>query len=111
MTPQSNFMILAVVPPDRLAPLRALLASMNRGLGEVDPQNALVPFARFEALHVARLVILDDQTVDDSAVYGQSFPDAPVYLTFLGDCDGPADMLLDAIAAEAGPSQSPRNVR
>ena len=103
MTPQSNFMILARVPPDRLDSLRALLATMNRGLGEVDPQNTLVPFARFEALHVARLVVLDDQTVNDSAVYGQSFPDAPVYLAFLGDCDGPADMMLDALATEAAP--------
>ena len=103
MTPQSNFMILAAVRPDRLDALRTLLATMNRGLGEVDPHNALVPFARFEDLHVARLVVLDDQTVGDIAAYGRSFPDAPIYLAFLGDCDGPADAMMDALAAEAGP--------
>ena len=103
MTPQSNFMIAAPVRPDRLDALRALLATMNRGLGEVDPHNALVPFARFGDLHMARLVILDDQTTGDIAVYGRSFPDAPVYLAFLGDCDGPGDAMLDALAADAGP--------
>ena len=84
MTPQSNFMVAAPIAPEREDALRALLATMNLSAGVVDPNNALVPFARFERLHVARFVILHDQTLDDLAQYGETFPDAPVWLVFLG---------------------------
>jgi hypothetical protein len=103
MTPQSSFMVAAAVAPERLADLRALLATMNGAPGAADPDNPLVPFGHFEALHVARFVVLEDETLGDLAAYGTSFPDAPVYLVFLGDCDGPAGDLLDEIAREAGP--------
>ena len=46
MTPQSNFMVLAPILPERETELRQLLDSMNRGPGQVDPNNALLPFAR-----------------------------------------------------------------
>ena len=62
MTPQSNFMVLAPIIPERETELRQLLDSMNRGPGQVDPNNALLPFAEFETLHFARFVILDDKT-------------------------------------------------
>jgi len=62
MTPQTQFMILAPIIPAREAELRQLLASMNDAPGRVNPDNTLIPFAQFDTLHVARLLILDDQT-------------------------------------------------
>jgi hypothetical protein len=70
MTPQSSFMVLAAVNPAHDAELRRLLASMNDAPGRINPDNALIPFQRFDALHVARLLIVDDRTVDDIRVYG-----------------------------------------
>jgi hypothetical protein len=101
--PQSTFMVVAPILPDREGALRLLLNGMNRLPGTTDPGNALLPFGRFDRLHFARLVILRDDTLGDLAAYGTAFPDAPVYLAFLGDCDGPAETLLDAFAAEAAP--------
>jgi len=75
---------------------------MNLQAGVADPANVLVPFGNFATLHFARFVILDDQTLSDLAAYNESFDDAPVYLVFLGDCDGPAGPLLATIAREAG---------
>jgi len=103
MTPQSAFMVAAPIRPAREAELSAMLDSMNRSPGQVDPDNALVPFARYDRLHVARLVILRDETLGDLAVYGVSFPNAPVWLVFLGDCDGAADDMLRQFAATAEP--------
>jgi hypothetical protein len=103
MTPQSTFMVAAPIRLGQEAALRALLASMNRAPGMVDPINALFPFASFDRLHVARFVILCDETLDDLAAYGTSFPDAPVWLVFLGDCDAAADDLLERFAATAEP--------
>ncbi|MBA3811593.1 MAG: hypothetical protein H0X27_08130, partial [Caulobacteraceae bacterium] len=68
--------------------------------GRVDPANALVPFGRFDTVHFARLLVLEDETLGDLEAYGAAF-DAPVYLLFLGDCDGPAETMLDALAREA----------
>ncbi len=58
----------------RLAELRTLLASMNRRPGVVDPENGLVPFGRFERLHFARFVLLDDPTGGDIAAHGVTPP-------------------------------------
>jgi hypothetical protein len=102
MTPQSNFMVAAPIAYDREDALRSLLATMNRQPGVVDSDNALVPFARFERLHVARFVILRDETIGDLAQAGAAFPDAPVWLVFLGDCDGPGETMLAEFAAHAG---------
>lgn len=89
MTPQSNFMVLAPIASGREAELRALLATMNRSPGVVDPQNSLVPFGQFPGLHFARFIILDDPTtVDITTGYGLPAPAYPVYLSFLGDYDG-----------------------
>jgi hypothetical protein len=97
-------MVVAPVRPGQLPALRDLLQTVNRSPGIVDPMNALVPFAEFRTLHYARFVILDDQTLDDLGAYGETFPGAPVYLAFLGDCDGPSRRQLAALArkAEAG---------
>jgi hypothetical protein len=102
VTPQSNFMVAAQIAPGQEAGLRALLATMNAAPGVVDPNNALVPFARFDRLHVARFVILRDETLDDLGQHGERFDDAPIWLVFLGDCDGPARVMLAEFVAIAG---------
>lgn len=78
--------------------MRALLATLNSSPGVVDPANALLPFGQFEHLHVARLVILTDETLADLALYHTSFPDPPVYLVLLGDCDGNGEAVLAEFA-------------
>ncbi len=101
MTPQSSFMVLAPIAPGREAELRRLLASMNDAPGRVNPGNPLIPFEQFGNLHVARLLILDDKTLDDGSVYDLPRPTYPLYLTFLGDVDGDADRFLEELARRA----------
>ena len=102
MTPQSTFMILAPIIPSREADLRLLLAEMNYEPGRLNSMNAHVPFGRFGQLHFARILILEDQTLGDITVYGMPRIDYPKYLAFLGDCDGPAEDLLEEIVKRAG---------
>ena len=102
MTPQSNFMVLAPIIPDRETELRQLLESMNQGPGQVDPNNALLPFAEFDTLHFARFVILDDKTSEDVRVYGLIPRSYPLYLAFLGDVDGDANAFLGKLIKRAG---------
>jgi hypothetical protein len=102
MTPQSEFLVLAPVRPEALNDLRALLATLNAKPGHADPDNPVVPFGGFPTLHMARFVVLEDQTLDDLTAFGAAYRDAPVYLAFLGDCDGSADTLLDDMAIAAG---------
>ena len=66
-----------------------------------EPANALFPFGRFPRLHVARFVILDDTTLTDLPP-DDPLRDAPVYLAFLGDCDGSADLQLAEFVTLAG---------
>ncbi len=101
MTPQSSFMVLAAVNPEREAELRSLVASMNDAPGRVKPDNALIPFQRFDTLHVARLLIVDDRTVDDISVYGIPPRTYPRYLSFLGDVDGDTNAFLAEVARRA----------
>ena len=102
MTPQSNFMVLAPIIPERETELRQLLMSMNHGAGQVDPNNALLPFAEFETLHFARFVILDDKTTEDIRVYGLPPRTYPLYLAFLGDVDGDVNAFLGKLIKRAG---------
>jgi len=102
MTPQSSFMILATIIPSREGELRQLLASMYRVPGLLDPLNTLIPFGRFARLHFARIVILDDQTLDDITVYGMPRADYPTYLAILGDCDGAIEDFLEDLVKQAG---------
>jgi hypothetical protein len=97
MTEQSSFMVLAPIAPAREAELRRLLAGMNEAPGRVDPRNRLLPFARFDGLHVARLMIVDDKTLDDARVYGLPRPTYPLYLAFLGNVDGGRDHFLEEV--------------
>ncbi len=101
MTPQSNFMVLAPIAPAREAELRALLDSMNEAPGRVNPNNALLPFEKFETLHFARLLVLNDQTIGDVGVYGLATRTYPLYLAFLGDIDGEASDFLAEVAQRA----------
>jgi hypothetical protein len=102
MTPQSNFMVLTPINPQRETELRELLDSMNRGPGQVDTINALLPFAEFNMLHFARFIILDDKTTDDVRVYGLTPRSYPLYLAFLGDVDGDANAFLEKLIKRAG---------
>jgi hypothetical protein len=101
MMPQSSFFVLAPILPDREADLRQLLASMNDAPGHLKPDNGVIPFGAFDRLHYARLLIVDDKTVDDNQVYGLPRPTYPLYLGFLGDVDGDADAFLRKLAARA----------
>ena len=103
MTPQSTFMIVAPVRSGKLKSLRQLLATMNRGIGEADPDNTLVSFGRFDRLHVARFVIIEANTAHDITAYGLApYPWQPS-LAFLGDCDGDSDAFLAQLADQAEP--------
>jgi len=100
MIPQSSFMVLAPVDPAREAELREMLAAMNSVPGHADPNNKYVPFGRFDELHVARFVLLDDQTVGDIAIYGVKPHAFPLYLAFVGDIDTTAGVFLAQLANE-----------
>jgi hypothetical protein len=94
-------MVLAPVQPARKGDLCALLETMNGAPGIAEPTNATFPFARFQRLHVARFVVLDDTTLADLPP-GDPLRDAPTYLAFLGDCDGSPDAQLAEFAMVAG---------
>jgi hypothetical protein len=106
VTTNSTFTVIAPILPKQKEELRALLLTMNRQdiPGFADPSNRLVPFGKFANLHFARFIILDDETLDDLKPYGPKaeFANAPVYLAFLGDCDGEGDALLAEFANVAG---------
>jgi hypothetical protein len=88
---------------EREAELRALLASMNTVPGQVNPANSLVPFEQFSQIHVARFVILDDQTIGDMQLaYRVAAADYPLSLAFLADFDGTADDFRADLARRAG---------
>jgi hypothetical protein len=74
---------------------------MNEAPGRLKPDNGIIPFAQFDRLHVARLLIIDDKTVGDNQVYHVTPPNYPLYLGFLGDVDGDADTFLAELAARA----------
>jgi hypothetical protein len=103
MTPQSSFAVVAALETGREGDLRALLCSMNYRPGVVDPENGVVPFGRFERLHFARFVVLDDPTVGDITAHGVAPPQYPPSLAFVGHCDGPRDACLADLARGAGP--------
>jgi hypothetical protein len=102
MAPQSTFMIVAAVREAELEPLRTLLQTMNRSIGQADPDNNLVPFGKFDRLHVARFVILEAITARDITEYGLTpYPWRPS-VAFFGDCDGDSDSLLAQLSDLAG---------
>jgi hypothetical protein len=106
MIPQDRLVIIAEIDSTRVGALRELLATMNRPrqTGMADPANALVPFERFDNIHFARFVVLDDNTLADRVDHYPDLPATePVYLCFMADCDGSADELLTQLVKEAEP--------
>src|SRR5262249_17132833 len=101
MTPQSTFTILVPIRPEHVAELRRLLASMNDAPGCVNVNNSLIPFARLEMLHVARLLVLDDKTLDDIRVYSLPRREYPLYLAFIGNVDGDPDPFFEELRRHA----------
>ena len=96
-------MVVAPLDVKRTDELRSLLATMNSAPGMANPDNEIIPFGRLQALHFARIVILEDQTLDDiTAAYGLPRQNFPVYLTFLADFDGDTDDFRREMVAIAG---------
>lgn len=103
MTPQSPFTVVAVVAEGKEASLRLLLDTMNMRPGMANPDNGLLPFSAFERLHFARFALLDDATSADLEAFDLPRPQVPpLYLAFVGECDGPAGDQLEEFAQKAG---------
>jgi hypothetical protein len=103
MTFQSSFMVVAPLDVKRTDELRSLLRTMNGAPGTANPENTIIPFGRLSGLHFARIVVLEDQTLDDiTAAYGLPRRDYPLYLAFLGDFDGDADRFRNDMISIAG---------
>jgi len=102
MMPQSDFMVVAAIRPGHEGAFRQLLASMNTRPGVVDRHNPVVPFADFDRLHFARLLLLEDQTLADITAYGLPAGDYPLQVAFLGDCDGEAESFVEDLVRRAG---------
>jgi len=83
--------------------LRSLLATMNRVPGMANPDNEIIPFGRLPDLHFARIVVLEDQTLDDiTTAYGLPRRNYPLYLAFLADFDGDVDRFRNQMISIAG---------
>lgn len=96
-------MVVAPLDVKRTAELRSLLATMNRAPGIANPDNALIPFGKLEDLHFARIVVLEDQTLDDvTTAYGLPRAKYPLYLTFLADFDGDVNRFRREMVNVAG---------
>src|ERR1700682_5030963 len=95
-------MVVAPIDPRREEELRSVLASMNDAPGRVNASNALIPFGEFDTLHFARLVILDDKTLEDVRVYDLPVRACPLYLALLGDFDGDVNAFLGKLVKRAG---------
>ena len=95
-------MVVAPLDVKRTDELRSLLATMNRAPGTADPNNDIIPFGRLPDLHFARIVILDDQTLDDiTTAYGLPRRNYPLYLAFLADFDGDVDQFRNQMVSIA----------
>ena len=103
MLPQSAVLVMAPIAEGREAELDALLGSLNRQPGWADPDNSLVPFGRFDRLHMARFMVLYDPSPDDIRVHGLPPVSFRPALALFADCDGPADAFLVELARTCGP--------
>lgn len=81
--------------------LRQMLAGMNLEPGVADPANALVPFGKFDMLHFARFVILEDDTREDLRTYGEPPANANKSLAMLCDFDGSSDVFRRELVSRA----------
>ena len=102
MMPQASFLYAAPLKAGSEPALRTLLRGMNVSPGIVDPQNSLLPFARLPQLHFARLLIVNEPTKADRAVFGMTVEGLPDYLVFMGEIDGDEGAFRDDLIAQAG---------
>lgn len=102
MTPQHDFMIAAPLKAGARPSIDALLESMALEPGLADPDNEILPFARFPKIHFARLLLLDDPSLADRVHFPNLYFPCPVRLALLVVCDGPAAAQIDELAATAG---------
>ena len=103
MIPQSTFMLMATIAPDREADLRALLTTLNQAPGLAKPDNQLIPFAHFAQLHVARFVIIRANTNDDIRAHGVTPSEWLPRLAFVGDIDGDRALFFAELVQRAEP--------
>lgn len=99
-------MIVAAIedePPGQIDKLRELLAKMNNMPGHADPANSLVPFDRFDRLHVARFVIIESDILDEIKAFGKTPRPWKPSLAFIGDFDGDRNSFLAELVERAGP--------
>ena len=95
-------MVVAPLDVKRTDELRSLLATMNRVPGMANPDNEIIPFGRLPDLHFARIVVLEDQTLDDiTTAYGLPRRNYPLYLAFLADFDGDVNRFRDQMVSIA----------
>ena len=95
-------MVVAPLDVKRTDELRSLLATMNRVPGMANPDNEIIPFGRLPDLHFARIVVLEDQTLDDiTTAYGLPRRNYPLYLAFLADFDGDVDRFRNQMVSIA----------
>ena len=93
-------MVVAPLDVKRTDELRSLLATMNRAPGTANPNNEIIPFGRLPDLHFARIVVLEDQTLDDiTMAYGLPRRNYPLYLAFLADFDGDVDQFRNQMVS------------
>ena len=95
-------MIAAPLRADARPSIDALLDSMAREPGLADPDNPILPFARFSKIHFARVLVLDDPTLADRTHFPNLYFPCPVRLALLVVCDGTAEAQIDEMAAVAG---------
>lgn len=90
MAAQRAVTVRAWIRPERMDALRAELAEIDADLAG----NALVPFGRFDTVHFARFVILEETT----DLKGQPIPASLIYAAIV---DGTVDAHLQALARTA----------
>lgn len=95
-------MIVATVRNGELERLRGMLSTMNQSVGIVNPNNTLVPFARFDKLHFARFVIIESSILDEIKHFGVTPRPWQPALGFIGDCDGERDAFFAELAELTG---------
>ncbi len=91
MIPQAGVNVVCPVLPDHVDELRTLLGQM----GQRPADNELIPFAKVDGVHFARLLLLDQTTgLDGKAI--------PAQLLLMADCDEPLQARMAELVEVAG---------